>query len=217
MSNAFSDKLPLDKPQDCMSRVISGTISSLVAGGMIGALTANWGDIPQVLQDKSLPALKRTGIAQSVLMQAVKAHLPSVHTAKLDLWPAPGGIMAKYGVTFAAIGLAFSGIDCAAETFRGDSEHPLKMYHAELPAASNLACSPCHVYKLNNALCNLSGFCILFCCREERHLEWCIWRCCSWGYAGLTSWQTSCGSGSSNCSGSDISHCRQQSWQTQSC
>ena len=62
MSNAFSDKLPLDKPQDCMSRVISGTISSLVAGGMIGALTANWGDIPQVLQDKPLPALKRTGM-----------------------------------------------------------------------------------------------------------------------------------------------------------
>lgn len=27
--------------------------------------------------------------------------------------------MAKYGVTFAAIGLAFTGIDCAAETFRG--------------------------------------------------------------------------------------------------
>lgn len=51
--------------------------------------------------------------------------------------------MAKYGVTFAAIGLAFSGIDCAAETFRGDSQHPLKTYHAELPAASNLACSPC--------------------------------------------------------------------------
>lgn len=63
MSNAFSDKLPLEKPQDCMSRVVSGTTSSLVAGGIIGALTANWGDIPQVLQDKPLPALKRTGMA----------------------------------------------------------------------------------------------------------------------------------------------------------
>ena len=61
MSNAFSDKLPIEKPQDCMSRVISGTTSSFVAGGIIGALTANWGDIPQVLQDKPLPALKRTG------------------------------------------------------------------------------------------------------------------------------------------------------------
>ena len=61
MSNAFSDKLPIEKPQDCMSRVISGTASSFVAGGIIGALTANWGDIPQVLQDKPLPALRRTG------------------------------------------------------------------------------------------------------------------------------------------------------------
>ncbi len=61
MSSAFSDKLPIEKPQDCMSRVISGTTSSFVAGGIIGALTANWGDIPQVLQDKPLPALKRTG------------------------------------------------------------------------------------------------------------------------------------------------------------
>ena len=61
MSTAFSDKLPIEKPQDCMSRVISGTTSSFVAGGIIGALTANWGDIPQVLQDKPLPALKRTG------------------------------------------------------------------------------------------------------------------------------------------------------------
>jgi len=62
MSNAFSDKLPIEKPQDCMSRVISGTTSSFIAGGIIGALTANWGDIPQVLQDKPLPALKRTGM-----------------------------------------------------------------------------------------------------------------------------------------------------------
>lgn len=31
-----------------------------------------------------------------------------------------GGIMVKYGLTFAAVGLAFSGIDCAAETFRGE-------------------------------------------------------------------------------------------------
>lgn len=30
--------------------------------------------------------------------------------------------MAKYGITFAAIGLAFSGIDCAAETFRGKKD-----------------------------------------------------------------------------------------------
>ncbi|KAL0044966.1 hypothetical protein WJX82_003459 [Trebouxia sp. C0006] len=93
MSNAFSDKLPIEKPQDCVSRVISGTTSSFVAGGIIGALTANWGDIPQVLQDKPLPALKRTG-----------------------------AIMGSYGLTFAAIGLAYSGIDCVAETFRGKKD-----------------------------------------------------------------------------------------------
>ena len=34
-----------------------------------------------------------------------------------------GGIMVKYGVTFAAVGLAFSGMDCAAETFRGKPVH----------------------------------------------------------------------------------------------
>lgn len=70
MSNAFSDKLPIDKPQDCMSRVLSGTTSSFVAGGIIGAITANWGDIPQVLQDKPLPALRRTGACSSSLVSA---------------------------------------------------------------------------------------------------------------------------------------------------
>ena len=69
MSTAFSDKLPIDKPDDCVSRVVSGTTSSFVAGGIIGALTANWGDIPQVLQDKPLPALKRTGIAALLIVQ----------------------------------------------------------------------------------------------------------------------------------------------------
>ncbi len=73
MSNAFSDKLPIEKPQDCMSRVISGTTSSFVAGGIIGALTANWGDIPQVLQDKPLPALKRTGKSY---FADISSHLP---------------------------------------------------------------------------------------------------------------------------------------------
>lgn len=93
MSNAFSDMLPIEKPQDCMSRVVSGTASSFVAGAFTGALTANWGDIPQVLQDKPLPALKRTG-----------------------------AIMGVYGMTFAAVGLAYTGIDCVAETFRGKKD-----------------------------------------------------------------------------------------------
>lgn len=70
MSNAFADKLPIEKPQDCLSRVLSGTISSFVAGGIIGALTANWGDVPQVLQDKPLPALKRTGTCGWSLLSA---------------------------------------------------------------------------------------------------------------------------------------------------
>lgn len=117
MSNAFSDKLPIDKPQDCMSRVISGTTSSFVAGGIIGALTANWGDIPQVLQDKPLPALKRTGIyAHSNCLICIKCcSVPSLKSFAC----VAGAIMGRYGLTFAAVGLAYTGIDCAAETFRG--------------------------------------------------------------------------------------------------
>lgn len=30
-----------------------------------------------------------------------------------------GAIMGTYGLTFAAVGLAYTGMDCAAETFRG--------------------------------------------------------------------------------------------------
>lgn len=89
MSNAFSDKLPLDKPEDCMSRVISGTTSSFIAGGIIGALTANWGDIPQVLQDKPLPALKRTGklgLASSDSHTPICHHFNACCRSRLNSW-----------------------------------------------------------------------------------------------------------------------------------
>lgn len=119
MSTAFSDKLPIDKPQDCMSRVVSGTTSSFIAGGIIGALTANWGDIPQVLQDKPLPALKRTGASYN-FAATVTTCLASIYCiACRHAQCFAGAIMATYGMTFAAVGLAYSGIDCAAETFRG--------------------------------------------------------------------------------------------------
>ena len=117
MSTAFSDKLPLEKPQDCMSRVVSGTTSSFIAGGIIGALTANWGDIPQVLQDKPLPALKRTGDQAQLCFAACNIFCCTLPCS--STFHAAGAIMATYGVTFAAIGLAYTGMDCVAETFRG--------------------------------------------------------------------------------------------------
>lgn len=33
-----------------------------------------------------------------------------------------GAIMGTYGLTFAAVGLAYTGIDCVAETFRGNPQ-----------------------------------------------------------------------------------------------
>lgn len=72
-----------------MSRTINGTVSSFVAGNITGALAANWGDIPVVLRNKPWPALQRTG-----------------------------RIMLQYGGTFGAVGLAFTGVDCLAETIR---------------------------------------------------------------------------------------------------
>jgi hypothetical protein len=85
----FSGRLPVERPDDCVSRTLTGTAASFAAGNIIGALSANWGDVPVVLRDKPLPALLRTG-----------------------------RIMGQYGVTFAAIGLAYTGMDCLAETLR---------------------------------------------------------------------------------------------------
>lgn len=51
--------------------------------------------------------------------------------------------MGTYGLTFAAVGLAYTGIDCVAETFRGtlqlpDNKQTLLIY------MSSAVCSVCH-------------------------------------------------------------------------
>ncbi|PSC69911.1 outer envelope pore 16-chloroplastic mitochondrial isoform B [Micractinium conductrix] len=63
------------------------------AGALMGAVTSNWGEIPQVLQNKPWPALARTG-AQ----------------------------MAQYGGTLALVGGTFATVDCFAESVRGKKD-----------------------------------------------------------------------------------------------
>lgn len=44
--------------------------------------------------------------------------------------------MGTYGLTFAAVGLAYTGMDCLAETFRGNP-------HANAPDVHKLCCMLC--------------------------------------------------------------------------
>lgn len=52
---------PEDRPESCTSRILSGTGVGYGLGTVLGAITANWSDLPLVLRDKPWPALKRTG------------------------------------------------------------------------------------------------------------------------------------------------------------
>ncbi|KAK9815230.1 hypothetical protein WJX72_000376 [[Myrmecia] bisecta] len=82
-----------DRPDDCMFRVASGAASSALAGTIVGAVLANWGNIPRVLANQPWPALKRTG-----------------------------RIMFSYGATFTFIGVAYTGVDCVVEHIRGKKD-----------------------------------------------------------------------------------------------
>ncbi|CAK0786578.1 hypothetical protein CVIRNUC_009792 [Coccomyxa viridis] len=85
-----SDRLPVDRPEDCISRTLTAVGTGLVAGGIMGAVTANWSNVPPVLRDRPWPALKYTG-----------------------------QIMGSYAATFAMVGGTFAIVDCLAETVRG--------------------------------------------------------------------------------------------------
>ena len=56
-----SDRLPVERPEDCLSRTLTAVGTGLVAGGIMGAVTANWSNVPPVLRDRPWPALKYTG------------------------------------------------------------------------------------------------------------------------------------------------------------
>lgn len=52
---------PSERADDCISRIIAGAGSGLAAGAIMGAITANWSEVPLVLRNQPWPALKRTG------------------------------------------------------------------------------------------------------------------------------------------------------------
>jgi hypothetical protein len=58
---AFQERLPVERPEDCVSRLVAAVGTGLVTGGIAGAVTANWANVPPVLQNKPWPALKQTG------------------------------------------------------------------------------------------------------------------------------------------------------------
>ncbi|EIE23039.1 mitochondrial import inner membrane translocase, subunit Tim17/22 [Coccomyxa subellipsoidea C-169] len=89
----LGERLPVERPEDCVSRTLSASGAGLVAGGIMGAVTANWGKVPPVLADRPWPALKHTG-----------------------------AIMGAYGTTFALVGGTFAVVDCLVEDFRGKKD-----------------------------------------------------------------------------------------------
>ena len=63
--------IPSERADDCVSRIIAGAGSGLAAGAIMGAITANWSEVPIVLRNQSLPALMRTGVSlRSVIYNA---------------------------------------------------------------------------------------------------------------------------------------------------
>jgi Tim17/Tim22/Tim23/Pmp24 family len=82
-----------DRATDCPSRIATGLGSGFIAGSLFGGIASNWGDVPVVLRNKPWPALVRTG---SVMMQ--------------------------HGTTLGLVGLAYSTVDCIAESIRGKKD-----------------------------------------------------------------------------------------------
>ena len=63
----IGERLPVQRPEGCGERAIAAVGIGLVAGGIMGAVTANWGNVPPVLRDRPWPALKHTGAAAHAL------------------------------------------------------------------------------------------------------------------------------------------------------
>lgn len=53
--------VPEERPEGCVWRVLSGAGVGYGLGTVLGAISANWSDLPAVIRDQPWPALKRTG------------------------------------------------------------------------------------------------------------------------------------------------------------
>ena len=74
--------LPVERPEDCPTRMAVGLGGGFAAGAILGAVVTNWSEVPQVLRDKPWPALVRTG-----------------------------SVMAHYGATLALVGGTFATVE----------------------------------------------------------------------------------------------------------
>ena len=74
-----SDRLPVERPEDCVSRTLTAVGTGLVAGGIMGAVTANWSNVPPVLRDRPWPALKYTGETCMGTAHTHVEHWPVTH------------------------------------------------------------------------------------------------------------------------------------------
>ncbi|CAM6127591.1 unnamed protein product [Calypogeia fissa] len=74
-------------------RTFTSTVSSTVAGVIIGAVTATWQDVPAVERNVALPALKKTA-----------------------------RMMGTYGAIYGAIGGTFGLVDAVSEKLRGKKD-----------------------------------------------------------------------------------------------
>ena len=61
MSHVSASGLPIERPEDCGTRMLYSGIAGFVIGGFAGGVTANWSEVPLVLRNQSFLALKRTG------------------------------------------------------------------------------------------------------------------------------------------------------------
>ena len=50
-----------ERPESCVTRAIYGGISGFGFGAILGAVSANWSDVPKVIRNKSWPAFAETG------------------------------------------------------------------------------------------------------------------------------------------------------------
>lgn len=74
-------------------KTLSAAGSSFLAGGILGAITATWQDVPMVERNVALPALRKTG-----------------------------RIMGNYALTFGAIGGIFAFTEAASASLRGKKD-----------------------------------------------------------------------------------------------
>ena len=108
----IGERLPVERPDDCTSRTIAAVGTGLVAGAIVGAVTANWGNVPPVLADRPWPALKHTGAPLSPASIGTPQGMSSKGSVLADRpWPALKHTGALPGTCF--------NVDLAGDVFWG--------------------------------------------------------------------------------------------------